>query len=120
MEFVTVYDRLNDLKEKYAGDEFGTKYSGLTMKPTFEKMGVEEYTVEVGAKVDDLRMKVVESEYSSEYAKDTVMRLVTLGMELEGNVMRPAECVASLGTEEEIKAAEQAEEVGQEDGAKEE
>ena len=115
-----MYDRLNELKEKYAGDEFGTKYSGLTMKPTFEKMGVEEYNLEVGAKVDNFRMKVVESDYSSEYAKDTVIRLVAMGMELEGNVMRPAECVASLGTEEEIKAAEEGEEVSGEDPAKEE
>ena len=115
-----MYDQLNELKEKYADDEFGAKYSGLTMKPTFEKMGVEEYTVEVGAKVDDIRMKVVESEYSLEYAKDSVIRLVAMGMELEGNVMRPAECVASLGTEEEIKAVEEVEGVSEEDATKEE
>jgi molecular chaperone GrpE (heat shock protein) len=120
MEFVSLYDRLNELKEKYAGDDFGTKYNGLTMKPTFSKMGVEEYTVEVGAEVDNFRMTVVESEHSSEYAKDTVIRSVTMGMELEGNVIRPAECVASLGTEEEIKAVEEVEGVSEEDATKEE
>lgn len=115
-----MYDRLNELKEKYANNEFGLKYNGITMQPTFSSMGVEEYTVEAGAKVDNFRMKVVESEYSSEYAKDTVIRPVTVGMQLEGNAMRPAECVASLGIEEEIKAAEEGEEDSEEDAPKEE
>lgn len=115
-----MYDRLNELKEKYGDDEFGTKYSGLTLKPAFSKMGVEEYTVEAGATVDNVRMNVVESEYSSEYAKDTVIRPVTMGMELEGNVMRPADCVASSGAEEGIKAAEEGDDVDETDAAKEE
>jgi hypothetical protein len=101
-----VYDKLNQLKEKYANDDFGSKYGGLSMDATFAKMGVKEYSVAVGETVDSFRMAVGESEHSTEFAKDTVIRPVAMGMELEGNVIRAAVCVASLGADEEEKAQE--------------
>ena len=109
-EFIPIYDTLNDLKSKYADNEFGSKYGGLTMKPTFSKLGVEAYTAEEGTPIDTYRMNVVENEYSKKHAKNTVVRPVSMGMELQGNVMRPAECVASLGAQEEGKDAKKDEE----------
>jgi molecular chaperone GrpE (heat shock protein) len=108
-DFLPVYDKLNELQEKNAEDEFGRKYGGLSMGPTFTKMGVKEYAVEVGATLDNFRMAVVESEHSSDFDKGTVIRPVAMGMELEGNVIRAAECVASLGAEEEKKPEEKSE-----------
>jgi molecular chaperone GrpE (heat shock protein) len=103
-DFLPVYDTMNTLKDKYANDEFGSKYGGLAMGPTFAKMGVKEFSVVGGVPVDLIRMKVVSSEYS-EAAKGTVVAQVAPGMELEGNVIRAAECMTSLGSEDEAKNA---------------
>ena len=101
---------MNELNSKYSEDEFGKGYGGLSMSAVFTKMGVNEYTTTTGEAVDSYRMAVVDSEYSTEHAKDTVIRPVAMGLELEGNVIRAAECVASLGSEEdEKKAKEEAE-----------
>jgi molecular chaperone GrpE (heat shock protein) len=109
-EFLPLYDTMNELKAKYAEDEFGSKYTGLTMKSTFSKMGVSEYTVAVGESMDNYRMTVVESEYSTEHKKNTVVKPVAMGLELDGNVIRPAEIVASLGEEVEEEEDEEEEE----------
>ena len=106
----TAYDKMEEMKAKYAGDEFGSKYGGLSIAETFSKMGVTDYSVEAGQPVDNIRMAVVETEYSNEFAKDTVIRPTVGGLELEGNVIRAAQCVASFGSEEEAAAAAAAEE----------
>jgi molecular chaperone GrpE (heat shock protein) len=98
-EFLPVHDKLNELKVKYADDDFGSKYSGISLGPSFSAMGAKEYAAEVGAAIDTDRMSVVEREHSTEFAKDTVIRPVSMGMDLEGNTLRMAECVASLGAE---------------------
>lgn len=97
-DFLPVYDRTDFLKEKYMNNEFGSKYGGLSIGPTFTKVGVKEFSVMEGAPVDLIRMHVVGSEYS-EALKDTVIRQVSPGMELEGNVIRAAKCITSLGKE---------------------
>jgi molecular chaperone GrpE (heat shock protein) len=103
-DFLPVYDQFIDLKEKYSNDEFGAKFAGLSIADTFSKMGVTEYSVEAGQAVDNFRVAVVENEYSTEFAKDTVIHPIAPGMELEGNVIRAAQCVASAGSEEEAAA----------------
>ena len=109
-EFLPVYDKMKKLNEQYAGDDFGKGYGGLNMEGVFNKMKIQEYTVASGDAVDSYRMAVIDSEYSTELPKDTVIRPVAMGLELEGNVIRAAECVASLGSEEdEKKAKEEAE-----------
>ena len=102
-EFLPIYDKMNSLKEKYANDEFGAGYSGLSMTAAFNKMGVQEYTVNAGDRVDSFRMAVIESEYSTTQPKNTVIKPLAMGLELDGNVIRAAECVASLGSEEDAK-----------------
>ena len=102
-EFLPVYDKMISLKEKYANDEFGAGYGGLSMTAAFSKMGIQEFTVNAGDPVDNYRMAVIESEYSTTQAKNTVIKPLAMGLELEGNVIRAAECVASLGSEEDAK-----------------
>ena len=101
---------MDSLKEKYINDEFGSKYGGLSLGPTFTKMGVKEFSVQPGASIDLIRMNVVGTEYS-EAVKDTVIRQVTPGMELEGNVIRAAGCISSLGKEEDLTLSQGSEDV---------
>ncbi|KAL3908007.1 MAG: hypothetical protein SGARI_003261, partial [Bacillariaceae sp.] len=100
-DFMPSYDKLNSLNEKYAGDAFGTAYSELNLQATFSNLGVTDYNVAPGEEVNNFRMKVLESEISKDFAKDTVVREISSGLELGGNVIRAASCVASLGTGEE-------------------
>jgi molecular chaperone GrpE (heat shock protein) len=110
--FLPVLDKLTELRETYGEDEYGKQYNALAgaMKSAFSKMDATEVTLAVGDKIDTTRMVVVDSEYSNDHAVDTVLRPVAMGMELQGNVIRLAECVASLGPEpaEEEAAVEEA------------
>lgn len=105
--FLPVLDNLVDLKAKYGADDFGAKYAGLTgaMAGALKELGVKEYTVAEGDAVDAQRVTVVNEEHSSDVAKGSVIRPVSVGMELAGNVMRMAQVVASLGESEEEEAA---------------
>jgi len=98
--FLPIYDRFNTLKETYMGDEFGRKYSEINLQKTFSIMGVTDFNVEAGEAVNNFRMKVLESEVSTEQRKDSILRQVAPGLELNGNVIRAALCVSSLGMEE--------------------
>ena len=96
-DFLPVYDTLNALKSQYENDPFGSSYSELTLHKTFANLGVVDYNVEPGETVNNFRMKVLESEMSTDFDKDTVIRQVVPGLELDGNVIRAASCVASSG-----------------------
>lgn len=95
--FLPIYDTLNSLNEKYADDEFGSKFRELNLKRSFANLGVTDYHVSPGEKVNNFRMKVLESEASADVPKDTVIREVAPGIELNGNVIRAASCVTSSG-----------------------
>ncbi|VEU34919.1 unnamed protein product [Pseudo-nitzschia multistriata] len=98
-DFLPIYDTLNSLRETYSEDEFGRKYSELNLEQTFATLGVTSFDIQAGDKINNFRMKVLESENSNDFEKDTVLRMVEPGMELEGNVVRAAICVGSLGAE---------------------
>jgi molecular chaperone GrpE (heat shock protein) len=95
------YDTLNNLQQTYADDEFGSKYNNLNLQQTFANLGVTDFTVTPGDKVNPFRMKVLEKEISKDVDKDLVIRAVSPGLELDGNVIRAASCIASLGSEQE-------------------
>eukprot|EP00536_Pseudo-nitzschia_multiseries_P014674 jgi/Psemu1/246239/estExt_Genewise1.C_7510001 len=105
-EFLPIYDTLNVLRETYSGDEFGSKYSELNLEQTFANLGVTPFDVQQGDKINNFRMKVLESEPSADVARDTVLRSVAPGLELEGNVVRAAICVGSSGPESSSEAEE--------------
>jgi molecular chaperone GrpE (heat shock protein) len=95
-----MYDTFNTLNEQYSDDEFGTKYSELNLQQTFTTLGVTPFNVVPGDKINNFRMKVLESENSTEQPKDTILREVASGLELSGNVIRPASCISSNGSGE--------------------
>lgn len=94
-------DKLKELRAKYGEDDFGKQYNALpgTLMAGFSAMGVVEYSVSAGEPVDLDRMVVVGEEHSAELPVGTVIREISPGLQLEGNVIRMAECVTSLGPE---------------------
>lgn len=109
--FLPVKETLDTLRQEYADDEFGKAYVALVgnFNTALAEMGVTDYTANPGETIDRTRVLAVEEEYSTEFAKDTVIQPLKLGLELKGNVIRLAECVASLGDESEAAAAEEEE-----------
>ena len=110
--FLPVLDDLTCLQEKYGSDDFGKSFSALggILQGVFKELGVVEYSIQPGDAVNKQRVEVVEEEYSEEFEKGTVIRPVSMGMELQGNVVRKATCVASLGSETTEETVEEQEE----------
>lgn len=100
-EFLSVRDRLEELQSLYSEDDFGKQYNALpsAMKAAFDELGVSDYTIGVGETIDDARCVVIDREHSESIPKDAVIRPIRGGLELQGNVIRAAECIASLGPE---------------------
>lgn len=100
-KFLPTMDKLKELRAKYGEDDFGKQYNALpgTLMAGFSAMGVADYSVNAREQIDQDRMIVVGEEYSAELPAGTVIREVSSGLQLEGNVIRMAECVASLGPE---------------------
>lgn len=114
--FLPIVDELNSLTEKYDGDDFAKKYAALSWDFTnaLKDMGVTEYSVAEGDASDARRVNAVEEEYSESIAKGCVIKALNTGYEIDGNVMRMADAVVSLGsetedTEEEVNEAGEAE-----------
>jgi len=105
-DFLPIYDKLNTIKEKFSEDEFGRKFDQINLQQTFTTLGVIDFDVEAGQAINNFRMKVLESEVSTEHPKNTVIRQVAPGMELDGNVIRAAMCVSSVGAEESSEGEE--------------
>jgi molecular chaperone GrpE (heat shock protein) len=107
VDFLDVRDKLLALKETHGEDDFGKQYNALgsAMKSAFDNMGVVEYELAPGDAVDLRRTRVVEKEASEYVAADTVLRQSAAGLELEGNVVRKAEVVASSGPAVEAEEA---------------
>jgi len=107
--FLPFYDSLEDLKEKYSANEFAQGYGALSLKPSFKQLDVVDFTLNAGEPLNRSRGKVVGSEYSNEYGKNVVLRVEKGGLELNGWVIQLADCVVSLGSEEDaIREAEEA------------
>lgn len=100
--FVPVLDELDEVGRKYQGNSFAsTLDSGLRseLENSLMELGVKEYTVEVGDAIDGGRVVAIEEEYSEEAGKGTILQVLKTGLEISGNVVRPAEVVGSLGSE---------------------
>jgi molecular chaperone GrpE (heat shock protein) len=111
-DFLPVWDKLQALEVKYGEDEFGSKYNPLpsAMRSAFTEMGVVEFSVTAGDALDLRKMKVIDTEASADVDADKVLRSVAAGLELDGNMVRKAQCVASSGPAVEAVAEEAAEE----------
>mmetsp|Transcript_16851 Transcript_16851/g.25303 ORF Transcript_16851/g.25303 Transcript_16851/m.25303 type:complete len:290 (-) Transcript_16851:72-941(-) len=114
--FLPVVDELKALTEKYEGDEFAKKYGALSsdFNSALKNMGVTEYVVAAGDAADASRVTAVEEVHSDDVAKGIVISAVNSGYEMDGNIMRMAEAVLSLGAEAEAEpAAEVSEETAE-------
>ena len=105
-DFLPVLDELVALDDKYADDDFAKSYKALRwdLNNAMTALGMSEYAPEVGAVADASRFIAVEEHYSDDFAKGTIIAPVSVGLELQGNVMKMAECVVSLGSEAEAEA----------------
>lgn len=122
--FLPVLDELETLGQQYESNGFArTLNSGLRseLDKALNELGVTEYRVESGqaimggSNVAAGRVVAVEEEYSEEYGRGTVIRQLKSGLEIKGNVIRPAEVVGSLG-QESSSAEQSAAVVGEESG----
>lgn len=106
--FIPILDSLKALEASYADNEFAQKYKALPRD--FENcligLDVTEFTVEAGTVWNPLRCTAVKEEYSDDAAKGVILRVESSGYEVQGNVVRPAGVVLSLGKEEEEKPEE--------------
>jgi molecular chaperone GrpE (heat shock protein) len=98
VSFLPVLDKLGVLQAQFGEDEFGKSYNALQgiMRQVYIDLGTTEYTVNPADPVDKMRVDVIETEHSDQPA-DTVLRPLSMGLEIDGNVIRAAQCVASLG-----------------------
>ena len=107
--FLPALDELDVLGTKYGGNAFAKTFdAGLRseLESSLADLGVSAYEVSAGESILDVgRVVAVEQEHSAEHARGTAIRMVKAGLEISGNVVRPAEVVGSLGREEDIAAA---------------
>jgi len=105
--FLPILDELKYLEGKYSDDEFAKKYSALSwdFNNAMKALGVTEFTAKEGVKLNALRENPVKEDYSDDIEKGFVIAPVGVGFELDGNVMRMADVVVSLGSEADAKAA---------------
>jgi molecular chaperone GrpE (heat shock protein) len=119
--FLPVLDKLQANNAQYEDDEFAKSYRALcgNYNMALKELGVVEYTVKEGEKADSRRIVAIKEEYSDTMEKGCVISPVAIGFELDGNVMKFAEAVVSLGPEpaEEEATEEEAEEGGEEEAS---
>lgn len=117
--FLPVLDKLQATNSQYEDNEFAKSYRALcgNYNMALKDLGVVEYTVKEGDKADSRRIVAIKEEYSDTMEKGCVIAPVGIGMELDGNVMKFAEAVVSLGPEpvEEEATEEEAKEGGEEE-----
>ena len=99
--FLPILEKLQENNARYEGDEFAKSYGALCwdFNNALKDLGVVEYTVKEGDVVDVDRVAAVKEEHSDTFAKGTVIQPVDIGFEIEGNVMKAASAVVSLGPE---------------------
>ncbi len=107
--FLPIMTKLHYMGVNYEkeGNEFASNYKAISwdFKNALKDLGVTEYTTKEGEKFDGSRMVAVREEYSDNVEKGFVIAPDEIGFEIEGNVMRMATVVVSLGSEAEAVAA---------------
>jgi len=98
--FLPILEELDVASKAYAGNDFGKTFDALRtgFDTELAGLGVTEYVAESGSTIDVGRVVAVEEEHSEEFAKGTVISALKSGLEISGNVVRPAEAVGSLGS----------------------
>lgn len=117
--FLPTLDTLKILEAKYTDNEFAKGYGAIPrdFENCLKGLDVAEFTVEAGSKIDLMRCVATSEEYSESDEAGIVLRVEKGGYDVQGNVIRFAEVVVSLGSE---KEAETKGEKGEETAAEEE
>lgn len=112
--FLPILEQLSVLDVQYEDNVFAKSYKALRwdFNNALVDLGVVEYTVKEGDVADKRRVVAVQEEYSETVPQGVVISPVGVGFELEGNVMKLAQAVVSLGPE---PAEEEEAEGGEED-----
>ncbi|KAL3797113.1 hypothetical protein HJC23_000451 [Cyclotella cryptica] len=99
--FLPVLDDLDALGARYEGDSFASSLGALRTEffNSLQELGVTEFGAKAGEAVDGSRVVAVGEEHSDEFSEGTVISLLKSGFEIQGNIVRAAECVGSLGPE---------------------
>lgn len=105
-----ILDELEELEAKYDPEVNDYKALRSDLENVLrDKLDMTDYEGVVGDEYNLVRYTCVGEEYSEELAKDLIIRSVKSGLEIKGNVLRPAEVVKSLGNEadEELAVVEE-------------
>uniref|UniRef100_A0A7S2R1B9 GrpE protein homolog n=1 Tax=Eucampia antarctica TaxID=49252 RepID=A0A7S2R1B9_9STRA len=107
--FLPVLDELTSLNEQHGDNDFAKSYRALkgVMIGGLKDLKAEEFSVATSDAVDSRRVNAVEKIYSDDIGKGSVVEMTRTGWELEGNVMRLANVIVSLGSEADAKKAEE-------------
>jgi len=101
MKVLPVLDELMELEVRFDPELNGYKALRWDLQNALtEKLDMSEYAAEVGDEFNFIRYKAVSEEYSDTFPKDSIISVVKSGLEIKGNVLRPAKVVRSLGKEE--------------------
>ena len=105
-EFLPAMDDLYALKGRYETNEFGKMYNALpdAIRSGYTSMGCTEYSIDTNAIFDTNRMISIGTEPSTTVPKDGVVLTVKPGIELHGNIVRLAQVVTSVGTNDDASA----------------
>ena len=105
VEFLPILDKLEDFNNLYVNDDYGKQYSALltSLKQALTDLNVVDYTVSVGEPVDLGRMVVMETQAATATTIEgggttedsVVLECLRPGLELEGNIVRCAQVIAS-------------------------
>lgn len=109
-DFLPVLDDLRSLDQIYADNSFAQKYGALRWdyENALKSFGAADFTLAEGDSFDSLRAVSVGEEYSDTISKGSVVAVTREGVEVSGIVVRPVECVVSLGSEAEaVREAEE-------------
>lgn len=98
--FVPILEEMSLLQQKYATTPNGKSYDTLRsdmMLALQKKIDVTTYDSPVGKEVNKQRDAIVGYEASDTIPKGMVLRSVKSGLEVQGNVICPAQCIVSQG-----------------------
>ena len=105
--FLTILEQMQSLHDQYpTGNSYNALLTDLDLVLQ-KKIEVTPYEAVPGKDITANREAVVGYELSDTIPKGAILRTVHAGLEIHGNVIRPAQCIVSKGaTEEEEKEEE--------------
>jgi len=120
--FMGTFKKFAEIREKFVDEDEDIQkivgsYKALetSFVNEFTGIGAREFHAVEGEDMNFARLNKIGEEFSGEVAAGKVIREVTNGWEIRGEILEKAECVVSLGEEEEKVEEEEEEEEESED-----